>query len=184
VRVWIISSRTDLPQSISSIHSLSSNIVIHAASSVNNLCPLSTIIYVLVLNPLLISFAETLWGLKITPKSWKVSVFAYVDDVTIILSSPTRVEAVRKSLNFYQRAAVAFLKLTKSKTLPMGVLNTEIDPMGITYVKKNRKVWICYSIRRSRWKPDSHGLPLLHATDIHCAQLCDVTWTFCSASVT
>jgi hypothetical protein len=90
------------------------------------------IIYALVLNPLLISFVETLWGLKVTPTSWKVFVFAYVDDVTIILSSPTDVEAVRTALIFYQRAAVVSLKLTKSKTLPLSILNTEIYPMGIT----------------------------------------------------
>ena len=59
-----------------------------------------------------------------------------MDDVTIILSSPTDVEAVRTALNFYQRAVVASLKLTKSKTLLLDVLNTEIDPMGIAYVKK------------------------------------------------
>ena len=63
-----------------------------------------------------------------------------MDDVTIILSSPTDVEAVRTALNFYQRAAVTSLKLTKSKNLPLGVLKTENDPMDITYVKKEGTV--------------------------------------------
>jgi len=54
-----------------------------------------------------------------------------VDDVTIILSSPTQVEAVRTALNFYQLSAVASLRLTKSKSLLLDVLNTEIDAMGI-----------------------------------------------------
>jgi hypothetical protein len=65
-----------------------------------------------------------------------------VDDIKIILTSPTDDKAVRMALNFYQRAAVVSLKLTKFKTLPVGILNTEIDPMGITYVKKKRKVLI------------------------------------------
>jgi len=63
-----------------------------------------------------------------------------VDDVTIILCSPTDFEVVRTALNFYQHAAVASLKITKSKTLPLDVLNTEIDPMGITYLKIEGKV--------------------------------------------
>ena len=58
--VWIFSSRTDLPQSISSILSLSSKITIFATSSVKNVYPLSMIIYAVILSPLFISFAGTL----------------------------------------------------------------------------------------------------------------------------
>jgi hypothetical protein len=69
-----------------------------------------------------------------------------VDDVTIILSSPTDVEAVRTALNFYQPAAVATLKLTKTKTPQLGILNTEIVPMGIIYVKKGKSLNMIFDL--------------------------------------
>lgn len=44
----------------------------------------------------------------------------------------------KKRTAIYHRAAGASLNLTKSRTLPLGILNTEIDPMGIIYVKKTK----------------------------------------------
>jgi hypothetical protein len=72
---------------------------------------LSMVMYVIEFNPLLTRLAEGLQGLKTTPTSSKLSVFAYADDITIILASPAEVEADRIALRLYQRAAAAVSNL-------------------------------------------------------------------------
>jgi len=81
---------------------------------------LTMIMYAIELNPLLTRLAEALQGLKTTPTSSDLSVFAYADDIMIILASPADVEADRTALRFYQRAAAASLNPTKSKALSLG----------------------------------------------------------------
>jgi len=83
--------------------------------SVRQGCPLSMIMYAVVLKQFLTSYAENLEGLKRRPASSHVSVFAYADNITIILTSPAVVKAVRTALHLYQRAAGASLNLKKSK---------------------------------------------------------------------
>jgi hypothetical protein len=71
--------------------------------------------YAIEFNPLLTRLAEGLQGLKVTPTSSKLSVFAYADDITIILASPADVVADKTALRLYQRAADAVSTLPNPK---------------------------------------------------------------------
>lgn len=69
------------------------------------------IIYAVVLNPLLISFAESSEGLKIMATSSKVPIFACADYMTNILKSRADIDTVRTALYMYQSAERAGLIL-------------------------------------------------------------------------
>lgn len=84
------------------------------------------IIYVVVLNTLLISFAESSEGLKLMATSSKVAVFACADYITNILTSPADINAVRTALYVYQSAECAGLNLANYKTLPLNRWNMRL----------------------------------------------------------
>ena len=78
------------------------------------------------------------------------------------------------ALHFFQQAASASLNLTKSKALPLGRRNTEVNPIGIPYVTEP-KILVSDSMPRSRRRPGAHHLPFLRTSDSHCARHAYVT---------
>ena len=80
--------------------------------------------------------------MKITSTSSNISVLSYAEDLTIILTLTGDVATVGTALHLYHRAAGASLSLTKPKTLTVGTLNPETDPMGISYVKSENVLYV------------------------------------------
>jgi hypothetical protein len=56
---------------------------------------------------------ETLTGITIGRRNNKVTTVAYADDVTILITSPLDIPAIRAALNTYEKASGALININK-----------------------------------------------------------------------
>jgi hypothetical protein len=96
-------------------------------------CPLSIILFVLCLTPLLYYLDERLQGLRAHGKQRKTTVIAYADDVSILVTSQEDVRIVRDAIACYEKANGATLNVAKSSALAVGTWDSLCDIMGIPY---------------------------------------------------
>jgi hypothetical protein len=97
---------------------------IHIGCSLRQGCPLSTILYALVLNPFLILLEKHLNGIRIGPRRHKVTSIAYADDVTVVITEKKDVMKLRRIIEIYEQPTGARINWEKSKGLPIGAWNT------------------------------------------------------------
>jgi len=71
---------------------------IHIQCGVRQGCPLSVILFVLCLNPLLYYQDERLQGLRAHGTQPKITVIAYADDVSILMTSQEDVRTFRDAI--------------------------------------------------------------------------------------
>ena len=83
-------------------------------------CPLSMILFVLCLNPLLYYLDERLQGLRAHRTQPKTTVIVYANDVSILMTSQEDVRTVRDPIACYEKVTGATLNIEKSGALPMG----------------------------------------------------------------
>jgi hypothetical protein len=101
-------------------------------------CPLSILLFVVGLNPLLNALEMKLTDINIGIRGTKTTVIAYADDVTIVLSKPEDIPVVRETMKTYEEASGATINIQKSK----GSWNTSVEVMYIPYYKEIRVIGI------------------------------------------
>jgi hypothetical protein len=104
--------------------------------SVRQGCPLSTQLFAICLDPLLCTLEKTLTGIRIGSNNNKTTVTAYADDVTIFVTTPLDIPKIQEAINNYTAASGAKINITKSKAMPVGPWDTNINIMNIPYHKE------------------------------------------------
>jgi hypothetical protein len=107
-------------------------------------------IYTICLNPLLHMLGNKLKGIKLESRQPKITVMAYADDVTIILTSPQEIDIVGEALESYQEASGAKVNLAKSTALAVGGWDNTTDILGIKYHPHIRILGIHYHPKTER----------------------------------
>ena len=100
--------------------------------SVRQGCPMSMLLFALLLNPLLTLLDQKIMGIRIG-RRMRTTVVAYADDITLFVTSPADIPGVREAIQTYERATDASLNIRKSKALVAGSWDVAIDMMGISY---------------------------------------------------
>jgi hypothetical protein len=106
---------------------------INTQCSVIQGCPLSTILYALALNPILISIDQQLQGIGIGTQRQKVASIAYADDVTVIIQDHNEITQLQQIITTYEKATGAKINWEKTKCIPIGNWDQN-QPVGqLTY---------------------------------------------------
>jgi hypothetical protein len=95
-------------------------------------CPLSMTLYTLCLQTFLNLLEQRLPGIRIGRSHRPISVVAYVDDITIFLSSRNDIPIIEDAIRIFEEASGTH-NTRKSKALPIGTWNTTINIIGIQY---------------------------------------------------
>jgi hypothetical protein len=94
-------------------------------------CPLSMILYILAMSPLLHTLQQCKGVVHIL--NYTEPATAYADDVTIFLNSSQDVTALTCALREYSHASGIHINTNKSKALPLGEWNTSVNIYNINY---------------------------------------------------
>jgi hypothetical protein len=71
-----------------------------------------------------------------TPRTWpakKTTIFAYAEDVSILLTSQEDVRTIHGAITCYEKATGAVLNVAQSSALAVGTWDTSCDIMGTPY---------------------------------------------------
>jgi hypothetical protein len=118
-------------------------------------------VYVLMLNPLVMTIDNGLTDIRLTPASAIVTLFAYAYDVTVILTSTNDIQKLHAIIRTNENATGAVLNKAKSKVLPVGDWEMSVDVMDIPYHRSPKlKFWASHTRRQSPASSAVHGLPL------------------------
>ena len=102
--------------------------------SVRQGCPLSPLVYVLALEPLLRWFRDegTNPSLRGVPSAGPLTarVFAFADDITVFVSRRLDIRAVKKAVSEYERIVGAKVNFDKSEGLRLGACEVAIPFQG------------------------------------------------------
>jgi exonuclease III len=101
--------------------------------SVRQGCPLSMLVFTMCINPLLQRLDQCLSGVKIGRGGHPTKLVAYVDDITLVLTSPDEVNSVQEELLTYEMASGVKVNKLKSKVLALGSWDPTIPMMNIPY---------------------------------------------------
>jgi hypothetical protein len=85
--------------------------------SIRQGCPLSSILFSQILNPLLRQLNRSLQGIRIGRTTHKTTAVAYGDDITVFITSPTDISKLVNILQCYQEATGAIINIQKSGAL-------------------------------------------------------------------
>ena len=108
-------------------------------------CPLSGQLYSLVIEPLLCRLRRDLRGVPTTgdPSGTRVSLSAYADDVTVLVTAQEDVEVLESSLEVYEKASSAKVNWGKCEGFLMGSwagMGVPRLPGGLTWGREGLKV--------------------------------------------
>jgi hypothetical protein len=103
--------------------------------SIRQGCPLSSILYALVINPLFTLINEHLSGLRIGQRR-KVACVAYADDITVIINNERDLQTLTRLITTYEKATGATINWNKTKALPLGHWNTVMPLVGIKFTNE------------------------------------------------
>jgi hypothetical protein len=96
-------------------------------------CPMIMALFALCLYPFLRYFVQKLPGIRIGRLSRPTVTVAYVDDVTIFVTSVSDFATITEAIKLCERASGAKLNPRKSKALAVGGWCTQESPLGIAY---------------------------------------------------
>ena len=100
--------------------------------------PMRMLLFALSLNLSLHVLEQKLTGISISRRSMKNAVVASANDITIFLTAPENIPAIRDVIRTYERETDTILNFRKSKYMAVGAWDTKIDMMGIPYCKEIR----------------------------------------------
>jgi hypothetical protein len=100
-------------------------------STIRQGCPLSMALYTLSPHPLSRTQEGKLTGVKLGRRRHSISVVAYADDITVIVTNPTDIEIICHTVRTCEQATEAQLNPRKSKALALGGWLAPISLMGI-----------------------------------------------------
>ena len=96
-------------------------------------CPVSMLLFALVLSPLLYLLEQNLLGIRIGHRTKKTAVVAYADNVTICVTEPEDIRSVRDLQRIYEGAMSACLNIRKCQDMAAGSWDTSINTVDIPY---------------------------------------------------
>jgi len=106
---------------------------IRVQSGVRQGCPLSILLFVLCINPLLINLDKKLKCVYIRHNSARTTAIAYADDITIIVTKPEEVDTIKDTLHDYMQATGAHINVNKSHAIALGSWKKLTPMMDINY---------------------------------------------------
>lgn len=93
-------------------------------------CPLSGQLFSLAIQPLLCQLRKNLQGFAVKGfENRLIKVSAYADDITVFIKNKSDVEALKESLNVYEKASSARVNWNKSEGFIMGNWQEEPTPV-------------------------------------------------------
>ena len=90
-------------------------------------------LFAMCLNPLLCTLQNNLAGIQIGRRRTKTTVVAYVDNVTIFVTSPIDIPKIQEALHCFEEASGAKINIGKSRALAIGPWDTSVRIMDIPY---------------------------------------------------
>jgi len=102
-------------------------------SSVRQGCPMSMLLFVLCVDPLLRTLDQILPGIRIRKRGRKTVVVAYADNITIFVTTPTDVPLINDAIQCYEKAMRTPLNARKSTALAVGGWSTCTGTLNIPY---------------------------------------------------
>lgn len=106
-------------------------------------CPLSGMLYALAIEPLLNQLRQGLTGLAFSEDARKsISLSAYADDVTVLVTSQDDVHVLEQKLALYEKASSAKVNWSKCESLILGEWRHEATPTlpaGLQWSKEGMK---------------------------------------------
>jgi hypothetical protein len=90
-------------------------------------------LFAMCIDPLLCAVDDTLNGIRIGRNGNRSAVIAYVDDVTILITSPEGIPKLQEILDIYTKASGARINITKSKAMAIGRWDKPHTLMGIPH---------------------------------------------------
>jgi hypothetical protein len=76
---------------------------------------------------------QTLNGLRVHQWQRQSAVIAYADDITLLITTPEDIDAVKDAIQCYEKATGAILNIRKSQALAVCAWDTTIPVMDIPY---------------------------------------------------
>lgn len=113
-------------------------------------CPLSMELFNLIMMPLILVLDRRLHGLDLPSPSVplatvRLAVTSYVDDATIILSTPAEAPIMMDVLQIFSEASSLVVSLTKSKCLPLGSWDRAASPLQFPYVDSVKVLGVTFT---------------------------------------
>jgi len=113
------------------------------------------ILFALCVNPLLIKLDSKLQGIKVRHNITKSTAVAYADDITIFITHPSEIDAIKETLHEYMQATGARINEDKSRATALGSWTKTTPIMNIKYyddikilgfkmtanIKNQQKIW-------------------------------------------
>jgi hypothetical protein len=124
-------------------------------SSVKQGYPMSMLLYVICLNPLLSTLNRHLYGLRIGRERDRTSVIAYADDLTILITLSTDIQKIQENLHCYE-ATGANANIGKWRAVAIGSWDTSHRIMDIPTIMKPQ-YWGSTSRVQYRHRPSGVG---------------------------
>ena len=112
--------------------------------SIRQGCPMSSLLYAIVIDPFISLLNMKLRGLKIGRDKQPVTCITYADDITVILRDTCDFNIVKQTLKIYEQAAGARINWAKSSALPIGNWDQTHDLGGIRYQPTNKILGIYF----------------------------------------
>jgi hypothetical protein len=102
-------------------------------SSIRQGCPLSMLLFIMCLNPLLRTLEASLQGMRIGRHHTRTAVVAYTDDVTILMTDPSDIPKLQQAIQCFEAASGARVNFQKSRAIAIGTWDTSHTVMNIPY---------------------------------------------------
>ena len=116
---------------------------INITKSIRQGCPASMILFTLAINPLIWKLHNQITGIQI--QDLKLSVIAYADDVTVILSNKNDEIKLKDSLQEFHNFSGLEVNKRKSKSIPIGGWNRQNNNVEIEMTTQHKILGIQYS---------------------------------------
>jgi hypothetical protein len=94
--------------------------------SVRQGCPMSMLLFALILKPSLCLLEHNLTGIRIGHRTQKTAVVANAEDVTIFVTEPNDIKVIRDLLLTYERATGAYSNIRKSKAYKCEIAQNQV----------------------------------------------------------
>jgi len=96
-------------------------------------CPLSMQLFAICLDPLLTNLENVMTNVHIGRRTVTNTVLAYVDDVTLLVTSPQDIPRIKTAVEQYAATSGARINIQKSRAMAVGAWDNCINIMGISY---------------------------------------------------
>jgi hypothetical protein len=99
-------------------------------SAIRQGCQLSMALYALCVHPLLRTLENRLMGVSIGEQGQRISVLAYADDITVLISNREDIDKVHQAIRIYEQTTGAKLNPNKSRAIAVGSWTEPITHLG------------------------------------------------------